>query len=917
MLSVSGAFKNELVKDNRNFLEYVDITLSDGKILNLTNKDLWNYGLSISDAVSSESSFDIGSVIVNKCTVVISNIYDEFSEYDFTDANVVVYVGLKLPDGTIEKIRKGTFIVDEASYNGSIITLSCFDYLTKFDKDYSLSKLSYPASLLEIYLDACEVCGVSYITANFDNSNYMVEERPSDESLTFRQVLQWVCQIACKWARMDVYGRLKLDFYNTSIFEKNKALSGGYFDESTPYSSGDSADGGTFNPWTEGDSYSAGTFEEMKNYHHIFSFQNYSASTDDVVITGIKVKEFSRDSKTIGTYQSGNDGYVLEINNNKFIPVGKGNTVASYLGEKLIGLRFRPINVTCLSDPSIEAGDCAYVTDRKSVSYQTFVTNTTFQVGNWQKVLCGAKSPARNSAARYSQITQAYVDNRNEVDTQLSNYDKVVEQVTGIIANSMGMFQTIEQTENGGRIVYQHDKPALEDSMKIWKKTENGFLVSTDGGKTWNAGIDANGNAFLNVLAVVGLSFDWAKGGTLTLGGENNTSGLLKILNSSGGTVVKGSDKGIDIYGGTIGGWAVTQNLLYNVSGDGKKRVLLADYDFNNNGAIYVQNKNQIIGSNGEETEEWETLTRFDYDGESWFLSNQTEDTSFYSPPLLEENDSNLPPLEEVDPGDILVPDPPPGQLEPESLSEKLEIRSSQVENEETSNDIETYATSSEPEKGQNFLMIKNANMVGGFVPKSTGKIRTEYYLSKNPTAPDKADTALKAEIENGIGLELGTTKTAKKRGIRLVCNKLMMNDESGANGTMNFKAPYGISKYGRVTSYQQASVRYRNGIITKVDWDGQSIPSAYTGDIEFIAPTSLTWDGRIRGFTNLTLHFDSGILYSVERVRDSNINFGYTDSTQYVRIVQMDPSEDGTALEWWNGRYMEFRDGILVDAVL
>lgn len=689
ILNLSSDFKKELNKDNRNYLEYVDITLKDKTEIKLTNKELWGNSLAIKDAVSSENSFDIGAAIINQCSFIINNIYDNYSIYDFSEANVVVYVGMELSNGTIEKIRKGTFIVDEAKYNGSLISITCLDYLSKFDKDYSISTLKYPATLLEIYLDACKNCGITYITARFDNDDYVVKERPDDSALTFRQVLQWICQISCKWARMDVYGRLALKWYEQAIFEQTGNSNGGTFKDqpdgkfenllsdsgtsiyapaskgvirdfisktlkpnttytlvsnakvpnenafirvydktssnilcdfsngqngaekivfTTPqsvsgnflkfvvfgnsgsgtvsrwaclyegnvdaplywvpaqgeeqYEMADCTDGGTFD-FDTGDVVDAGTFEDQESIHHLHSFFSATVFTDDVVITGIRVKEFAIDSKKAGTYESGEKGYLLEISNNKFILPGNGQDVADYLGKKLIGLRFRPFSISALSNPSIEAGDCAYITDRKNNTYQTFITNSTFQVGNQQKLSCGAETPSRNSASRYSQITQAYVDNRNQTEQQLTEYDKIVNQITDAIDNSLGMFKTVKRTENGGVIVYQHNKPKLEDSDTIWKKTELGFEVSTDGGKTWNAGIDSSGNAFLNVLAVIGFYFDWAKGGTLTLGGSSNKNGILRVLDSSGGLVGKIDQSGSELNGKFVSKSANTWGVEY------------------------------------------------------------------------------------------------------------------------------------------------------------------------------------------------------------------------------------------------------------------------------------------------------------------------------------------------------------------
>lgn len=50
--------------------------------------------------------------------------------------------------------------------------------------------------------------------------------------------------------------------------------------------------------------------------------------TDDVVITGIRVTEESKDSEASGTetvYQYGEDGYVLEVTGNRLVQGGKGN----------------------------------------------------------------------------------------------------------------------------------------------------------------------------------------------------------------------------------------------------------------------------------------------------------------------------------------------------------------------------------------------------------------------------------------------------------------------------------------------------------------------------------------------------------------------------------------------------------------
>ncbi len=83
ILRASKEFVKQIRNGNRKYYEYVDLTLKDGTELHLTNKDLWNGGVTIEDATSSENSFDIGSVIINQATIVIENLDERFSTYDF------------------------------------------------------------------------------------------------------------------------------------------------------------------------------------------------------------------------------------------------------------------------------------------------------------------------------------------------------------------------------------------------------------------------------------------------------------------------------------------------------------------------------------------------------------------------------------------------------------------------------------------------------------------------------------------------------------------------------------------------------------------------------------------------------------------------------------------------------------------
>lgn len=459
------------------YLKYADITLTDGTVLNLTSADLWQNGLSFEDSVSSDSSFDIGSAIVNVLDLSINNFNGEYSGYDFEGAEVVTYVGLELDNETTEKIRICTMTVVEQPEDETVtIDLTCEDNMRKFDRNYSDSKLKYPATRGQIIRDACEVCGVTLQTTSFDRDDYIVQIRPDNEALTFRQVLQWVAQIGCQWLRCDEYGRLCVKWYDTEKTDAQK----------------------------------------------IDTTYGFTPQHTDVVITGIQVTEYSDSSnEEPESYMVGTQGYVLAISDNKLIRKGDGQTIASMIAEKCVGMIFRPFESQCPTDVALEAGDSLIIVDRNGKIYTSLLTTTTLKPGSGQKIACNAKSAAKNSSTRYSQATQAFVAAKNMVKQEKTEREKALEEFGKRIDSATGVYTTVELQENGSKIFYLHDKPTLAESQAIWKMTSEAWGVSTDGGHTWNGGMTVDGDTIVRILNAVGVNATWINTGAITVKDAN------------------------------------------------------------------------------------------------------------------------------------------------------------------------------------------------------------------------------------------------------------------------------------------------------------------------------------------------------------------------------------------------------------
>lgn len=502
MINVSNEFKEIVSGNDRTFYASAEITLSDNTVLNLDNSQL--SGLKIDDG----GKFGLGTAIINKLTLSINNLNDEFSDYDFTDAIIRPSIGLQLSE-TIETLHKGVFVAENPKAIGSIIHITAFDNMIKFDKPFSEVSQVFPCTIRDLLITVCNHCGVSLATSTFYNQDFIIKERPDDVA-TCREVISWIAGISVSIARCNVNGALELRWYDIETLESEANIDGGKFDSDTPYSSGDSVDGGTF-AFNDGDNIDGGSFTDLKKYHHFYShIQTPTVATDDVVITGVSIPITAENSVTYGE-----SGYMYTLEGNKLIQDElDAEYVAEKVGQKIIGIRFRPLSIVVRSDPTVEAGDIAIVSTRKGV-YQTLISSVSYSVGQPMRIENDAEPPLRNSSKRYSEMTKAIVEARKEIDKKITAYNIAVQQLTNLMANSFGVYKSEETLEDGSTIYYMHDKPTLAESQTIWKMTADAFAVSTDGGETWNAGFDSEGNAVVNILNAIGVNADWINAGSI------------------------------------------------------------------------------------------------------------------------------------------------------------------------------------------------------------------------------------------------------------------------------------------------------------------------------------------------------------------------------------------------------------------
>lgn len=283
------------------------------------------------------------------------------------------------------------------------------------------------------------------------------------------------------------------------------------------------------NVYTSGDILDDGNFKLVDNFHFLTQWKTgLTTGVEPIVITGIQTTENEK------TYTYGSEGYILSIENSL---IKDKSLLVNTVGAKLTGVSFMNFSGEHLSYPLADFMDLAYVIDRNGKVNKTILTDITFNFLGFTSLKCSAENAIRNSSKYVTSETKAIQKASAMADKKISKYDEAVQSLTALMTQGMGFFKTEEVQDDKSIVFYLHNKEKLEDSNIIWKMVGDAFAVSTDGGKTWNAGLDSNGNAVVNVLSAVGINCDWIHSGTLTLGGYNNTNGHCAIENADGKVV--------------------------------------------------------------------------------------------------------------------------------------------------------------------------------------------------------------------------------------------------------------------------------------------------------------------------------------------------------------------------------------------
>lgn len=454
MINVSNQLLKES-EENQNYYVTANVTLADGTKLPLNKEDFYLDGNGIVDSADS-SSFPVGVAIEKTATLSLVNDENQFSGYSFNRAVFVIYMNLELSDGKIETFKRGSFIVCKKPTIDEEIDLTLLDYMSKTDRSYD-TNLIFPCTAGELLRDSCQTCGIVVGDASFTNDDFQIMKKPT--STTHRAVIGMIAALAGGNARIDENDLLRIVSYPK--IDKNN-------------------------------------FTGIK----IYSVDDVQTDTDIITVTGVKYTSEEQD------YIYGSNDYMITLKGNQLLSGNEANGVKR-IGKLLIGSQLLPFSLSSIPVGYITFGDAIRFEDYRGNVYWSYATDIEFLFADSTNISCKAKS-VEEQETEYPNENRVLVEQaKEEVHQRMSGYDVKLKQMNNLAANTLGFYYTEEIQDDGSIISYRHNKPTLEESKIIYKTTADGFFLSTDGGNTWKAGFDSNGDAVFNILYAIGIRAEW------------------------------------------------------------------------------------------------------------------------------------------------------------------------------------------------------------------------------------------------------------------------------------------------------------------------------------------------------------------------------------------------------------------------
>ncbi|WP_324722243.1 gp58-like family protein [Latilactobacillus curvatus] len=422
MLKVSDAFNSAFAAPDRELRARVTIgkTVYDSDDLTSINYD--------SGAMTGEQ-FSIGSTYMNSTKITFSHLVEGLKQLD----EVLVEFGVLKPDGAVEYVKMGTFIVDDKiqmDRNNNTTTIECMDRMTMLGGAY-VSKLTYPARIKDVAVEIANMAGVKANETSFARLSENKINQPT--GYTYRDAIGLIAQFQMGFALFDRDGLLDIRTLQDNSFKIDPNQ---YF------------------------------LKGLVKNETFFKLNGISCT----VVTTSKDENGNETSKTTVLQSGSSSGAQIKLANNVMT-----QDVLDRMYEALKFTNYYPFSLNWNGNPAVEAGDWLTVED---------LQGNEFKVPNMSYTLTyngGLTATSKADTSVSSPATYSYGGTISNIVNEIGGRES---------AEGNHIYEGTEDQEptlsKEGDLWYKHVGPDTEEW--IYKDGKWEFLTST---KTANDAADA------------------------------------------------------------------------------------------------------------------------------------------------------------------------------------------------------------------------------------------------------------------------------------------------------------------------------------------------------------------------------------------------------------------------------------------
>lgn len=344
------------------------LLLQSGTIV-LSDRDFMAGSIKFRGGTSESSEFSVGAAIIGGLDFTLINDAKKFSGLDWFDSKVQISLEI---NG--EVVDMGTYYVVKHYERGNVVTVECHDALKILD-EYQIYEddITWPADSAAV---ASKIASRHGLSVSGLTSGIQIPD-PGNDLMTERECIAYIGQIHGKYVRAhDTV--ISFEWYNTA----------------------DVHDAGT-------------TF-------------SHDLRTDDIEITGVKVTA----SDGTKTETRGESGYMLSIKSNPFVTADNIAAIADKIGAAVTGIKYRPGDVSIMSNPAIEPGDVLRVNTGQETGVIVIASTVTYTVSRLQESITSDAEPYSGDL----RIKRSdYIKNQTQqtIDDELKNPDSNLSQAIG------------------------------------------------------------------------------------------------------------------------------------------------------------------------------------------------------------------------------------------------------------------------------------------------------------------------------------------------------------------------------------------------------------------------------------------------------------------------------------------------------